>query len=312
MGTRDALFMRCLEGWEMKTNIGSRPVPPLSVGMPVFNGQDYLRTSLDSILGQTFGDFELIIADNASTDATPEIIAEYAARDPRIRQFRHDRNTGVGNNWAFVARQARAPLLKWVTADDMWLPRAFEECVAALDDDPTAVLAYTRTELMDLSGQPIDVYGGDFAALSNDPLDRYRMVRKLLGLSTPIQAGIVRTEAVRRCGYLGNYRESDRVLIAGLALLGKFVLLPHVLFRRRWSPKVCTPLRSSLEIERMYRPDARREPVFANLPRWMGQLDVAIRAPYGLQNKAASFVAALRCTEWRRKFGLMSSAHASY
>ena len=107
--------------------------PLLSIGIPVYNGERFLARAVESLLAQSMTDFELIIADNASTDATPEIIAEYAARDPRIRQFRHDRNTGVGNNWAFVARQARAPLLKWVTDNDQWLPRAFEECVAALE-----------------------------------------------------------------------------------------------------------------------------------------------------------------------------------
>lgn len=291
----------------MQTYETNRAAPPVSVGLPVFNGEGYLRKSLDSLLAQTYGDFELIVADNASTDATSEIVREYAARDPRIRQFRHATNTGVGNNWAFVARQARGRLFKWATADDEYAPELLAECVDMLNHDASAVLCFSRTQLMDLEGNLLDVYGGDFAVLSPDPLERYRLVRRALHLSTPIQSGVIRLDAIRRCGFLGNYRESDRVLIAGLALQGKFLLLPAVLFHRRWARSVATPLRSALEIERMYRPAARREPFFSNLPRSLGQIQAALRVPRTPVDKAITLATAVLCTDWRRKFGLARS-----
>ncbi|MCI0563749.1 MAG: glycosyltransferase, partial [Nitrososphaera sp.] len=69
--------------------------PQVSVGMPVYNGERYVKAALDAVLAQTFRDFELIISDNASTDATGEICREYAARDPRIRYSRNDENIGA-------------------------------------------------------------------------------------------------------------------------------------------------------------------------------------------------------------------------
>ena len=70
-------------------------LPRVSIGMPIYNGERYLRSALDSLLAQTFEAFEIIISDNASTDATPAICSAYAAKDPRIRYYRNERNIGV-------------------------------------------------------------------------------------------------------------------------------------------------------------------------------------------------------------------------
>lgn len=275
--------------------------PPLSLGLPVYNGGPYLVQALESVLGQTYGDFELVISDNASTDDTPDIAREYAARDARIRYFRQQTNIGIGNNWSFVARQARGTWLKWVSANDDYGSRLLEDCLEPLQKDPSVVLCYGRTQLIDINGNRLDVYGGDFEALSGDPLERYRIVRERLHLGTPLQAGIIRLDALRRCGYLGNYRDCDRVLIAGLALAGKFVLLPQVLFYRRWDSSVASALRSPLEVERLYHPDATRAPLFMNLPRQFGMLAVALRVPAGLAAKSAAVAATVRYTDWKRK-----------
>jgi glycosyltransferase involved in cell wall biosynthesis len=81
--------------------------PTVSFGVPVYNGHRHLRETLDSLLAQTYSDFELIISDNASTDATPDICQEYASRDSRIQYHRQTENVGAPENWNFVARKAR-------------------------------------------------------------------------------------------------------------------------------------------------------------------------------------------------------------
>lgn len=290
---------------------GSAHAPSVSIGLPVFNGARFLAKVLDAVLGQNYDDFELVISDNASTDATPEILREYAARDPRIRLFRQPFNIGIGNNWSFVARQARGRWLHWISCNDEYSPHLLRDCVDVLRQDEEAVLCYGRTQFIDMAGNRLDVYAGDFEALSPDPLQRYRTVRERLHLSTPIQAGVIRLDAVRRCGFMGNYRDSDRVLIFGLALAGKFVLLPQILLYRRWDKSVASPLRTALEIQRLYRPKARRAPIFVNLPRQLGQLAIALRAPTGWRAKARTFAAAVRHTDWRRKLrhGPKHSAH---
>ncbi len=151
------------------------------------------------------------------------------------------------------------------------------------------MLCYGRTQFIDLAGVRLGMYPEDFSADSGSPLERYRRVRKHLNLCTPLQAGVIRRDALRRCRYLGNYRDSDRVLIAGLALEGRIVLLPQVHFYRRWGEAVATPLRTALEVEQMYRPEAQRTPMplFANLPRHLGQLGIALRTPRRLAREGA-------------------------
>jgi glycosyltransferase involved in cell wall biosynthesis len=92
--------------------------PTVSVGMPVYNGELFIREAVDSILAQTFGEFELIIADNASTDATEAICREYAARDARIRYVRHSENRGPAFNFQYVLDAAIGKYFMWAAVDD--------------------------------------------------------------------------------------------------------------------------------------------------------------------------------------------------
>lgn len=109
--------------------------PRVSIGLPVYNGQQYLRQALDSLLAQTFHTFEVIISDNASNDATPEICRDYAACDPRIRYVRHDVNRGAAWNFNYVFGLARGVYFKWHAHDDMLEPTFLEQCVTILDHD---------------------------------------------------------------------------------------------------------------------------------------------------------------------------------
>jgi glycosyltransferase involved in cell wall biosynthesis len=274
------------------------PVPPVSVGMPVYNGEAFLVRALESVLAQTYTEFELIISDNASTDATPDILRDYAARDARIRYIRQAENIGVGKNHAFVAKHARGHLFKWVCADDELAPTLLADCVKVLQDDPEVVLCCGRTQLIDMASNRLDVYGDHFDALSADPLERYRIVRKQLKLCTSILAGVMRVDALKRCGYMANYPHSDRVLMAGLALQGKLVLLPQVLFYYRWGRTVATPLKTRLELTQSFRPGAKRPAAFLTLRRWMAQMVMAWRVPRGWGGKIRSAWTALRCTAW--------------
>ena len=84
--------------------------PEISVGMPVYNGEKYLSQAIESILAQSFTEFELIISDNASTDRTMEICRDYTSKDSRIQYVRHDVNMGGPKNWNFVFTVARKVL----------------------------------------------------------------------------------------------------------------------------------------------------------------------------------------------------------
>ena len=96
-------------------------IPPrLSIGMPVYNGEVYVREAIDSLLAQTVGDFELIISDNASTDATSAICQAYVSRDSRVRYVRQSANLGVAANFLYVLRAARCEYFMWAACDDAW------------------------------------------------------------------------------------------------------------------------------------------------------------------------------------------------
>lgn len=95
-------------------------IPKVSIGMPVYNGEKYIREALDSLLAQTFTDFELIISDNCSKDKTQEICLVYAIKDSRIKYIRQQKNIGVALNFEFVLNTAQAEYFLWAASDDFW------------------------------------------------------------------------------------------------------------------------------------------------------------------------------------------------
>jgi glycosyltransferase involved in cell wall biosynthesis len=131
----------------------------VSIGLPVYNGERYLAQALDSLLSQSHENLEILIADNASTDASEAICRDFAARDPRIAYHRHPRNLGAAANYNFVFRRARGAYFRWAAHDDICMPRLVERCVAALEAaGPSAVLAYPRTRLIDAEGRVLRDY----------------------------------------------------------------------------------------------------------------------------------------------------------
>ena len=109
--------------------------PKVTVGLPVYNGARHLREAIDSILGQSYGDFRLIVADNASTDETAGIVRGYAAQDSRILYHRNESNIGLAANFNLVFRMSDTPYFRWATSDDVSLPDFLRRCIACLDRD---------------------------------------------------------------------------------------------------------------------------------------------------------------------------------
>src|SRR5262245_39663132 len=110
--------------------------PTVSVGLPVFNGENYLAEAIDSILAQTYRDFELIICDNASTDATEKIARGYADTDARVRYHRNVTNIGGARNQTLAMNMARGRYFRLSAHDDKIAPTFLEECVKVLDERP--------------------------------------------------------------------------------------------------------------------------------------------------------------------------------
>lgn len=205
--------------------------PRVSMGLPVYNGENYLAEALDSLLAQTFQDFELIIRDNASTDGTETICREYAERDRRIRYFRNPRNIGAAPNFNLVFRQARGEYFKWCAHDDVCAPEFLTRCVDVLDWDESAVLAYPKTMIIDEKGDPVQVYGRKLATDSPEKAVRFQAL--LEGHNCYEVFGLIRRDVLERTPLIGGYAHGDGVLLARLGLHGRFVEIPEMLFFAR-------------------------------------------------------------------------------
>jgi glycosyltransferase involved in cell wall biosynthesis len=132
-----------------------RSAPMVSIGMPVYNGEKYLREALDSLLAQTFLDFELIISDNASTDDTQDICLEYESQDSRIRYIRQDVNQGATFNFKFVLTEAIGTFFMWASHDDAWGKNWLEVLVAGIAETDIAIRGLTK--IVDSSGNLLGI-----------------------------------------------------------------------------------------------------------------------------------------------------------
>lgn len=116
----------------------------------MFNGEKFLKSAIDSILSQTFKNFELIISDNASTDSTPKICKEYALKDNRIRYIRQLQNFGAVRNFWFVLEQAKCEYFMWAAADDIRHPLFLEKTLKVLSSNKNAVCCMSKAKFFSL------------------------------------------------------------------------------------------------------------------------------------------------------------------
>lgn len=210
--------------------------PRLSIGLPVHNGERFLKFALDSLLEQTFTDFEIIISDNASTDDTRRICQEYAARDSRIRYSRNLENIGAAANFNRVFELARGTYFKWAAADDIISPNYLEKCVQVLDCDPSIILCYSKVDRINSSGEIDGVY--DYPMRTDDPLPHVRFSDLILINHFCVAIfGVARREVLAQTPLIEKYVGSDRVLLAELGLRGKLFEIPDYLFHRRDHPQ---------------------------------------------------------------------------
>lgn len=207
--------------------------PRVSVGLPVYNGEQYVEEAIKSTLSQTFTDFELVISDNASTDRTPEICKDYASRDGRIRYYRNDSNLGAAKNFNRVFELSRGEYFKWAAHDDLCHPSFIEVCVRALDSSPDAVLCFGKTKIIDNAGQHVGDYDPPFLDLTEADRSTHFLALVLSNHIVVEIFGIIRTEQLRRTPLIGSYVGSDIVLLAHLALFGPFINAKGATFYHR-------------------------------------------------------------------------------
>ena len=205
--------------------------PRVSIGLPVRNGENFLVEALDSLLAQSFEDFELVISDNASTDATEEICRTYADRDKRIQYSRTTENIGGAPNHNRVFELSRGEYFKWASHDDVCHPEFLLKCVDVLDRDPSVVVCYPRTMFIDEEGRPLE---------TREPRPHLASGRSSLRFKDVVHVsrhhpifGLMRSEVLRETPLLGRFAHSDMALLAELSLNGPFHEVEEVLFSIR-------------------------------------------------------------------------------
>ncbi len=213
--------------------------PRVSVGMPVFNGGQFLDQAIKSILAQTFEDFELIISDNASTDATQVICRRYAAQDKRIRYLRQETNRGAAWNHNTVFHLSSGEYFKWHCHDDLCDPIFVEKCVGVLDREPSVVLCYSQFARIDYQSKLIEGTTFGWSPIASSPVsgivsvhERFRTVIHRRNACEEIY-GLMRRRVAEETQLIGGYTQSDDNFLAELALRGMFYQIPEPLFRYR-------------------------------------------------------------------------------
>lgn len=229
--------------------------PRLSIGLPVYNGERYIGGSIESLLGQSYADFELIISDNASSDGTGDICRRYAREDGRIRYLRQPHNIGLAPNHNVVFAASRGELFKWAAADDLYARDLLKRCVDALDEHPEIVLAHAWEAAIDESSTITQALEYPLATDSPSASRRFRSF--LFGSSGLFEKpdgrgmvrldnrgvlracdeyGVIRSDVLRRISPLGSCHHSDRILVCELVLEGPFHITPEWLYFRRDYP----------------------------------------------------------------------------
>jgi glycosyltransferase involved in cell wall biosynthesis len=256
--------------------------PRLSIGLAVYNGENFLAESLDALLGQSYDNFELIISDNASTDGTAGICRRYEKQDARIRYFRQPRNIGLAPNHNFVFEQARGELFKWASHDDLYARDLLKRCVDALDENPHVVLAHSWTALIDGSGALLELMEYPLTTASPRAPERFRSM--LFANGGDDVYGVVRADVLRQTPLHGSHHNADRTITTDLALLGPFYQVPEWLYFRRDHPereeRACPTLRTRCANMDPRRADRWRNPAVRLYGEYiMGYLTAIRRVP---------------------------------
>jgi len=318
-----ASYISAEEGRKLRMAIGmSDNHPSVSIGLPVFNGEGYVAEALESLLAQTYGEFELIISDNASTDDTEAICRTYAERDSRVRYHRQERNGGGMWNFNHVVGLARGRYFKWAAHDDICDPTFLERCVDVLDQDSETVWCYTQSAKIDPLGRRMteDPEEGTGARGvvhtseagfprrhhdSSSPHERFLGV--LLGPSWAADFfGVIRTDVLRQTRLIPHCYGGEKVLTAELALHGPSYEIPETLFFTRVHAAASGNDNSASAQRSFNASRASRRSEFTRLTLLLGYVKAVRNANLGLGESVKCWFVILRylfqLNKWKKVF----------
>ena len=240
--------------------------PLVSLGLPVFNGENYLREAIESVLAQDYTNWELLIFDNASEDATGAIAREFAESDERIHYFRQAENLGAVPNFNHTFEASSGQYFKWFAHDDRLRSDYLSRCIEVLENEPSVSLCHSWVEVLEPDGSIKErrgpylphadshLLGERLGAIMHNDRECYDIF------------GVMRREVLDQTGLFESYIASDRVLRLKIGLTGRYHEVPEFLTQIRDHPSRSTrAMPAHHQRARWFHKDNRADWVF---PHW--------------------------------------------
>lgn len=207
--------------------------PVISVGLPVYNGADRVGAAIESVTSQTLREIELVISDNASTDATQDICQEMARNDDRIRYYRNKQNLGAAANFNRVFELSRGPYFKWLGHDDVLDPTAMKKALSVIEEAPDVSIVHWLERMTDEQGNTLREYHPEQGFQVDGETSGARFRQMLLwrhhGFGGDPFFGLMRREALEATRLQGKGINPNYLLLQELSLTGRFVTISEVL-----------------------------------------------------------------------------------
>ncbi len=199
--------------------------PLVSIGLPVYNGSNFIEDAIDSILGQTYSNIELIICDNASTDSTAELCRRYVESDARVSYYRQIKNLGAARNFNCAFNKSKGKYFKWASHDDLLESDYIDNCVSFLEKHPDFVLCWPYMDFIDEAGRFIGRQAMNNLSISQETFAS--RIRQLFDFQIagddviPTIFGLMRSDALRQTRLWQRFISSEEILMLELLLQGK-------------------------------------------------------------------------------------------
>jgi len=212
--------------------------PEVTIAIPVYNGDQFIEKRIESIISQTYQNFQLIISDNASTDSTSKICKKFSESDTRISYIRQEKNIGSLENFNFLIRQASGKYFVWAAVDDFWLPEFLEKNVKILENNSSLVGSISKIQYFDEYG-PISQTKKSDTVLRNYSYDNYPksndsedLINFYLRLDRAENMYAVYRFNSIKGKYLRNMISTDKAIILELLKDGKIFIIDEILMHR--------------------------------------------------------------------------------
>jgi len=205
-------------------------LPLVSIALPVYNEGKFIQETIESLLAQDYGNFEIIISDNASNDNTSQICESYSRKYSNIKYIRQEKNIGPSENSSFLAKTAKGKYYMLAAGHDKWSANLISQSVQALETNPNANIAFSTPIWIDENGNFLDKHSGWYDTRGLQAVARFFMV--FWGSMNPI-LGVMRLTDLPKLRKNYDFVGGDLVMLLELAMAGEFLHVTDACFYRR-------------------------------------------------------------------------------